>query len=532
MSARKMTSTKRVMVRRQRTESLHLAFGELMRAKWFVAPAVTLVVAVSQFGVPVASAQSDRAERPKENPGTPGASGFGDPFFPFAGNGGYDVSNYDLKLTWDPSTGVLTGDAKIEAKTLQSLSRFNLDLVGFTVSTVDVNERPATFVRLGQELVITPARAVEAREDLKVRVRYQGVPQTVIDPDGALDGWIPTPEGAIALSEPQGTPSWYPVNDNPNDKATLSLSMTVPSNLSVLSNGLPEDPEQRGSNTTYRWRERKPMASYLSTIAIGKFKVTKRRTSAGIPIINATDSVIGPASQPSIDRIGEILDWETTLLGAYPFESVGAIAVNAPDVGYALETQTRPVFTFEIDDSTMVHELAHQWLGNSVTLSNWPDIWLHEGFATYFEWLWSEKEGGDTPAVIANQAYDQFAATSRFWTVAPAALPGPDQLFTAPAYLRGAMTLQALRTEIGDAAFFQTLKTWVQTHQYGNVNTADFIALAQSVSGKNLSALFNTWLISPTKPAASPAPQTVGAATSARTKRAPVRVDRRAKPVA
>jgi aminopeptidase N len=482
------------------------------------------------------SRQQDDGRSDEGRPAVQGSSGLNDPFFPFAGNGGYDVRDYDLKLAWDPTTGVLTGDVTIEAKTLQSLSRFNLDLRGFTVSRVTVNERPATFIRDGQELIVTPKSPIKGREDLEINVRYQGKPETVIDPDGAVDGWIPTADGAIALSEPQGSPSWFPVNDYPTDKATMTMSMTVPNGLVVLGNGLPEDPERRGPNTTFVWRERRPMAPYLATIAIGQYTVTRGRTSAGIPIINGVGATLAAASQPSIDRIGEILDWETTLLGRYPYESVGAIVVDAPDVGYALETQTRPVFTYEVDDSTMVHELAHQWLGNSVTLKTWPDIWLHEGFATYFEWLWSEREGGDTPGQIADAAYNRRPATAAFWTVAPAALPDPTQLFTQPAYLRGAMTLQALRTEVGDEAFFRILRIWAQSNRDGNVSTADFITLAQRVSGKNLVALFNQWLFVPAKPPTSPAPQATAATSpGARSTTAPAaepHLDRRAKPVA
>jgi aminopeptidase N len=508
-----------------------------MKTHWYALPVAAALV-LSTIGQGTAGAQAEKAvekqpEKSENGPVVQGAPGVGDPFFPLAGNGGYDVKNYDLKLAWDPTSGVLSGEAKIEAKSLQNLSRLNLDLRGFTVSKITVNERPATFTRDGQELVVTPSRVVPAREDLKISVRYSGVPETVIDPDGAVDGWIPTADGAIALSEPQGSPSWFPVNDHPTDKATMTLSMTVPSTLTVLSNGLPEDPERRGSNTTYIWRERRPMAPYLATVAIGQYAVTRGVTSAGIPIINGVNANLAAASQPSVNRIGEILDWETTLLGKYPYESVGAIVADAPDVGYALETQTRPVFTSEVDDSTMVHELAHQWLGNSVTLSSWPDIWLHEGFATYFEWLWSEREGGPTPAQIANSEYNRIAATSRFWTIAPRGLPGPEFLFTAPAYLRGSMTLQALRTEIGDAKFFDVLRTWAQANKDGNVSTADFIALAQAKAGRDLTGLFNIWLFTPSKPAVSPAPGAPPAATAptARGADRPIHLDARAKPL-
>jgi aminopeptidase N len=511
-----------------------------MYSRWRVLVPVVglLLVAPIDSGQAAVKTQSAKAESVKAQgddrrpqPGVQGSSGLGDRFFPLAGNGGYDVANYDLNLSWDPATGILKGEAKIEAKTLQNLSRFNLDFRGFTITRLTVNEKPAAYVRDGQELVVTPRKPIEAREDLEISVRYEGKPETVIDPDGALDGWIPTDDGVIALSEPQGSPSWFPVNDYPTDKATLTLAMTVPNGLSVIGNGLPESPDRRGPNTTYIWRERRPMASYLAMVAIGKFDVTRSSTSTGIPIINAVDPRLAAASASSIARIGEILDWETSLLGTYPYESIGAIVDEAPNVGYALETQTRPVFTFAADDSTMVHELSHQWLGNSVSLSTWPDIWLNEGWATYFEWLWSAREGGPTPQQIANDTYNSYAANDPFWTIAPAALPDATQLFTEPAYLRGSMTLQALRTEIGDDAFFRLVRQWASRRD-SNASTADFITLAQSVSGRNLTALFQTWLFTPAKPATSPAPGAI-ATTNPGARTAPVKahLDARAKPV-
>ncbi len=468
----------------------------MMRSRW-----LTLVLAVELVITgPVGVADASWEQSVK------GSSGLGDPFFPLAGNGGYDVDHYDLDLSWDPATGELSGKAVIKARALQTLRQFNLDLRGFTVSGVTVDGDTAAVTRDGQELIITPAEAVEGGDDMKIMVRYSGVPETVIDPDGALDGWIPTHDGAIALSEPQGSPSWFPANDYPTDKATFSLSMTVPSSLTVLGNGLPGRPRSNGDHTTYTWRERRPMATYLATVAIGHYDVTTSATSSGIPLIVGVDPRLAAGSQPSLDRIGEMLDWEIAQFGRYPFESVGAIAVDAPDVGYALETQTRPVFTAEVDDSTLVHELAHQWFGDSVSLASWPEMWLNEGFATYVEWMWAEHEGGPTVQQLADEAYASKDATDPFWTVAPGpdTLPDPSQLFSEPVYLRGAMTLQALRTEIGDDVFFPMLRRWAQTNRNGNVSTVEFISFAEAASGRHLTTLFEDWLSTPAKPATAP----------------------------
>jgi aminopeptidase N len=181
--------------------------------------------------------------------------------------------------------------------------------------------------------------------------------------------------------------------------------------------------------------------------------------------------------------------------------------VNEPKVGYSLETQTRPTFTFGVDDDILVHELAHQWFGDSVSLQTWPNIWLNEGFATYTEWLWSGHIGQQTPQQIFDGLYAA-PANSSVWTAppGPSVLPGPVELFSDPVYDRGAMTLQALRDTIGDKSFFEVLRTWAKEHRYGNGDTVQFIALAEHVSGRSLKTLFHEWLDTPSKPPRPPAP--------------------------
>ncbi len=434
--------------------------------------------------------------------GAPPTDGVGDRFFPQAGNGGYDVARYDLDLQFTPTTGRLDGSARIDARATQQLDQFNIDLRGFDVTAITVNGRPATFTRAGQELTVVPERPVRRGCTMRLAIEYGGVPETVIDPDGALDGWIPTDDGAVVLSEPQGAPSWFPANDHPTDKARFSLAMTVPSDLTVLGNGRPGRETTHDGFTTYRWTQRQPMATYLATVAIGHFDVTTSRSPGGIPIVNGVDPRLAADSQASLDLLGEIVDWEAGLFGRYPFDTVGAIADYAPNVGYALETQTRPVFTSAVDDGTLVHELAHQWFGDSVSVASWPEIWLNEGFATYTEWLWEEQHGGPTAQQRFDEAYASYPADDPFWAKAPGpdALPEAADLFIGPVYTRGAMTLHQLRLAIGDDAFLRLLRRWATQHRYGNVSTAEFVALAQRVSGQDLTTLFTTWLSTPARP--------------------------------
>lgn len=427
-----------------------------------------------------------------------GAPGLGDPFFPLAGNGGYDVGNYSLKLDYEPSTSVLTGAAVITARATQDLSRFDLDLRGFTLANVRVDGRPAVFTRDGQELVITPARPIRARTVFVVSLSYTGVPEVVTDPDGSIEGWVPTVDGAFVVGEPQGSPSWFPANDNPRDKATYDVAITVPLGLTAMSNGVLTGTWSRGGRTTWAWRESSPMATYLATATLGRFTLTRSRV-AGVPSYVAVDPSQEAASAPVLAKLPAMVDYFSSVFGRYPFDAVGAIVDDAPEVGYALESQTKPNFDRAPGEFTLAHEIAHQWYGNSVTLTVWPDIWLNEGFAAYSEWLWGEHTGQFTAQEVFDALYAE-PADSGLWSPPPAGLTGPAQLFSGSVYDRGAMTLHALRVKVGDHVFFRILRRWYAQNRDGNVTTAGFVGLAERESGQDLDAFFAAWLTTPGKP--------------------------------
>ena len=195
-----------------------------------------------------------------------------------------------------------------------------------------------------------------------------------------------------------------------------------------------------------------------------------------------------------------MVDFFTSIYGPYPFNAVGAIVDSAKVVGYSLETQTKPVFDRMPDEATLVHELSHMWFGDSVTLTTWPDIWLHEGFATWSEWIWSEYQGNKSAAQWFKQLYNtphRTPPSGRHHRALPA---HPAFMFNGTIYNRGAMTLEALREKIGDPTFFQLMRDWATQHRYGNVTTAQFIALAEQLSGMDLDQFFDVWLYQPDKP--------------------------------
>ncbi len=220
---------------------------------------------------------------------TPGADGAGDPFYPNAGNGGYDVRHYSLKLDYEPQNEQLAGDVTISARATQDLSSFNLDLRGFKVQSVTVNGSAASFTRKGQELTITPSAGLRRNRDFSVRVVYDGHANYVLDPDKSKDGWIPTDDGAFVVNEPQGAPTWFPANDTPKDFATFEFAITVPEGRTAMANGRLVSTTDNGDTTTWRWREASPMVPYLDDRDQRRLRAPDGTLANGLPEYNAVD---------------------------------------------------------------------------------------------------------------------------------------------------------------------------------------------------------------------------------------------------
>ncbi|MFY1704317.1 M1 family metallopeptidase [Micromonospora sp. WMMA1923] len=432
----------------------------------------------------------------------PGAAGAGDDYFPTYGNGGYDVGKYTVRVRYDPSRDELSGTTTVQATASANLSAFNLDLAGLTVRKVTVDGAEAKHSRTDNELVVTPATGLTAGNGFVAEISYDGKPAPIDNEVLGEGGWLHTSDGAIALGQPESASTWFPVNDHPSDKATYDFEITVPDGLTAVSNGVPGGRTSADGWTTWKWAERVPMASYLSTVVIGKFRLTTGEHK-GRPVYHAVSTKL-PKGAPdrSIAATVEVADYLETVFGPYPVQAYGGVVVADERIRYALETQSRPVYGasfFNRGENTEVvaHELAHQWFGNSVALARWSDIWLNEGFATYAEWLWVEHDGGRS----AQQTFDaRYAgASAQVWRTPPGR-PGPENLFSESVYQRGGMTVHALRLAVGDDAFFRILKAWPEEKRDGNATTDEFVALAERISGKQLDDLFDAWLYGTQRP--------------------------------
>ncbi|MEU0008495.1 M1 family metallopeptidase [Streptomyces sp. NPDC006314] len=433
----------------------------------------------------------------------PGDPGIGDPYFPQLGNGGFDARHYDLDIDYAPDTGRLNGRATLTARATRKLSSFDLDLQQLEITKVEVNGRHARFTRNGDEVTVTPKQRLRGGRDFTVSVTYGGIPEPLGGPIvfGSKYGWMKTGDGVFVVCEPNAASTWFPSSDHPSDKATYDIRIKAPRGLTAVSNGRLVSTYDKGGSTYTHWRESRPMATYLATATIGKFDVRTGRTPGGIPIYVAIDPVLKNGNSVDVYAVtAAATDYWSQVFGPYPFEETGAIVDDMPEAGFSLEVQSKPAYSAVRNETTIVHELAHQWFGDSVSVARWNDIWLNEGFATYAQWLWAEHQGTRSAHDSFLAGYHSRPADSSFWQI-KVADPQRDTMFASAVYQRGAMTLQALRERIGDTAFFKLLPAWTKLHRYGNADTADFIRLAEHVSGRQLDDLFDAWLFTTGKPA-------------------------------
>lgn len=431
--------------------------------------------------------------------GSPGSSGVGDPFYPLLGNGGFDVQHYTIDLDVDVDSGAINGSMLMDARALQDLSMFNLDMQGLEIYTTVVDGKPAEWTRSGSELTIQPVESIGNGNSFTTKVEYGGLPELIEDPGVPFLplGWQPQTDGFFAVSEPSGSMNWYPVNNHPTDKASYTFRITTPDPYMAVANGILIETIEGDGETTYVWQANDPTASYLVTAHIGRYEVESELGPDGVPIRNYFFEGTPEDVKSDFDATAEMMAFMNDLIAPYPFEVYGVVLLDHP-TSWALETQTLSTFSPGFTSEGVVfHELMHQWFGNSVSPATWQDIWMNEGFATYFTQLWGEHNNGvkwlDT---TMNQMYDAMVARET-----PAPIPETvEQMFSSASYSRGAWTLHALRRTVGDELFFDILRQYYERYQYGTASTQDFIEVAAEIGGTEAVEVLTAWLYEPAVP--------------------------------
>jgi len=435
-----------------------------------------------------------------DDPAPCGSDGIGDPYFPLDGNGGIDVQHYDVHDAYRLPERWLSGWTRLTVRATDTLAGFQLDFL-LPVQQVLVDGTPVDWSRPdAHELRITAA--VDAGSTHEVLVRYAGRPDAV-GWDGERN-WLADSHEVVTMNQPHMAAWWFPADDHPQDKATMDVHVTAARGLDVIANGRRVSRSVHGRLATTHWRSVEPMAPYLAFFAAGHFEV-RHGSDHGLPwLVAVSEQIPPPTRQRSMRlmlRTPAIVHWLQGELGRYPFSSTGGLTTSLSP-GFALENQTRPTYPVlgSAGVTTEVHELAHQWFGDSVAVQDWRDIWLNEGAATFMEARYAETHGRESAQAWLEGLYDDNPDGSAFWDL-DVADPGPAHLFDWQVYQRGGMTLQALRHRIGDDAFWRLLRAWVHDRRGGNGSTEDFVALAGQVSGEDLTGFFQAWLRDPARPA-------------------------------
>ncbi|MFI1836248.1 M1 family metallopeptidase [Streptomyces olivaceoviridis] len=431
--------------------------------------------------------------------------GVGDRLFPYLGNPGYDVASYDLSLTY-PGTNdkPLQAVTTIDAWTTDDLERLNLDFAHGTVRSVEVDGRPADFTSAGDDLVVTPEHPLAEGSLTRITVRHTSDPVYGKDQQG---GWVRTSDGLAMANQADAAHLVFPCNDHPSDKAMFTFRITAPNGYTAVANGLPAGADGVGATTTWTYRTRHPMATELAQVSIGRSAVPRREGPHGLPVRDVVPASDRKVLEPWLAKTPDQIAWMESKVGRYPFETYGVLMAQA-STGFELETQTLSLFEKDLFtepayprwyiESIMVHELSHQWFGDSVTPRSWSDVWLNEGHATWYEALYAE-ETAHRP--MEDRMKAAYGASDR-WREAggPPARPKPPvpgqkiSIFRPSIYDGAALALYALRQEIGRPAFERLERIWVREHQDATATTADFVRLASAIAGRDLSGFFRAWL--------------------------------------
>jgi aminopeptidase N len=434
-----------------------------------------------------------------------GSESIGDTYYAHLGNGGYDVAKYTISLDVDMESGEVKAVTRIEARTTQELSSFDLDFIGLTVDAVSVNNSEARFSRADRELTITPQESLQNDAAFSVEVDYHGKPEHVHSQAGDFYvGWYQGVDGTINVyTEPDGASTWFPCNNHPRDKAFYRFEITVDDPWVAAANGSLVDTTAQDGRTTYVFEMSEPMATYLATVDISTYDLETMPGPDGVLIRNYFPADFPVSLRRNFDIVPDVIEYFSSVYGPYPSTVYGFLildegATSCTTDPFADETQSLTITCPDprsTGEGTIVHELSHEWFGDSVSLKNWEDLWLKEGMATYGECLWDTR-GEDVQAVSA--CLHDFA--DGYETEYAVDKPPQNQLYTDEAYTGGALVFHSLRLEVGDETFFQILHTYLERYRGSYAGTDDFIALAEEVSGRDLEAKMRAWLQDPVIP--------------------------------
>ncbi|MEO8210150.1 MAG: M1 family metallopeptidase, partial [bacterium] len=409
----------------------------------------------------------------------------------------YDVQNYKLKLSFDIPKKYIFGNLEMTALNLSdTLNKIYLNFSSnMKANTVKLNDEVISFKQEKDYIVIDSKYKTIASNNFIVEIDYEGSPKNEGFDSFGFKTFDDEP-AIYTLSEPNYAATWWPCKDLTTDKTTFEMIITIPPQLTAVSNGsLLEVKDESNGDKTFYWKESYPITTYLVSIAIGKYDKWSDTYSS---IDSSKQMPVDYYSYPTYTDRAKV-DWKNTVsmieyfsktFGEYPFinEKYGMAMFGW--ISGAMEHQTISSMGYTLVNGSgkyediVVHELVHQWFGDAISPKTWKDIWLNEGFATYGEALWEEHTNG-------KEAYRIFMKKNDYGSFQGTVYNPEGFIFGPTVYNKGAWCLHMLRGLVGDTVFFNIIKTYYDRFKYKTADTYDFKKVCEEVSGTDLTYFFN-----------------------------------------
>ena len=429
---------------------------------------------------------------------------------PYARTRDYDLQHSKIALRFDLDRKKVLGDVTHSVSILRDgTSRVAFDSVGLTIQSVTVNKSPAKFETTAAKLIVPLPAAAHPGEKFEIEIRYEGKPAKglyFILPD---KDYPDRPKQIWTQGESEDTRYYLPTYDYPNDRLTTETILTVPASWLTVANGkLISVTDARDSMKTWTWRESVLSSTYLISVVAGEFDEVKQSWH-GIPVTYYAPKGRGDRLPANYERTPAMMELFTKKIGVdYPWEKYAQAMVDDFVAG-GMENSSATTNTssslrnpklvpeFATDEDPLIsHELAHQWFGDLVTCKDWGNVWLNEGFATFFETVWSEshypKDQSD---------YDTWK-TAREWFAKPGLYGKPivrfdfdeSEEFDGNAYEKAGWILYMLRHQIGEDAFWRSLKHYLEANRGKNVVTSDLIKAIEETANLGVDQFFHEWI--------------------------------------
>ena len=439
-----------------------------------------------------------------------GAGGEPHPADTYPKNLQIDALHYSFRITLADDTDEIVGEAGIDIRFLaEGVSRVRLDLIGrggdgrgMFVSEITSSDGPVTFTHQDGELFI--ALSAPSRKDQRTlfTVHYRGIPATglIIGPNKHGDRTF------FSDNWPNKARNWLPTIDHPYDKATSELIVTAPNHYQVVSNGLMiEETDLSGAMRLTHWKQSVPTATWLYSLGVARFAMQHVGDYQGKAIqtwvyYQDRDAGFYDFAVPT----KQVLEFYGDMVGPYSYEKLANI--QAASVGGGMEAASAIFYggnsvTGERTTrwrNVVIHEIAHQWFGNAVTESDWDDVWLSEGFATYFTLLFREHQYGRDDFVEglkrSRDRVRSFYEDNPDYRIVHDNLDDMSRVTSSQTYQKGGWTLHMLRGVIGDEAFWRGIQDYYRMYRDKNASTDDFRRAMEEASGRDLSGFFQQWL--------------------------------------